>query len=612
MEFLGYRERTVLEDGEVMFGPYRWISFEESFKSVKVIGTALVSEPGLVDLKRIENCPILKEARILGIWALNCPYWLLTDLACCAYGIVSVPMYETLGDEAIMKIIKETSMSVICIDVNKLPILKRLLPQLTTIEKLIIFDDTLSPGDLALIKELSISHILLKDLISKYSKAPVDPPPSTKDDICTIVYTSGTSGDPKGAIFTNEGLMILTYRLLSSGNRIAANARDCMISYLPLSHVYERFVEHYAGFIQCKIGYYSGNIRLLLEDILELKPTFICGVPRVFTKILDRINSQIESKPRFVRFLVERALRTKKRLFELTPHNTKHFFSDVILNKISRNFGGKLKSIVLGSAAMNEPDIKNLQGYLMCRLSEGYGATEVGVSFVQDGRDTVKGTIGGPLGGILFKLKSIKEMEYDARGNPPRGELLLKGRGFMLGYLAKPELTSEVIDSDGWYHTGDVVELLANMGVRVIDRARNIFKLSQGEYIAPEKLENLYVNCPLVEQISIHGESTKPFIVAIVVVNPEAVLKWAKGTDLDGKPIGDLIKTEALKNEIRNHFARIATANSLNSLERLTSFILIEEPFSTANGLLTPTFKSVRVKIREHYKDEIASLYEAI
>ncbi|GIX63542.1 long-chain acyl-CoA synthetase, putative [Babesia caballi] len=606
-DHLGKREKTVKANGEVTFGEYRWTSLSYSVTTAMIIGTALISEPRLL-LSTVVNDIYLKEAKFLGIWAANCPYWLLTDYASIAYGLVTVPLYESMGDEALLKIFEETQLRTVCIDTAKLPILTRLRDKLPMVRRLILFDAP-SEEDKKILKSLCRSYVLMDDLIKKYSDKVVEPPRRKRGDVATVIYTSGTSGIPKGAVHTNLSLIALFPRLMSTGNRMNSHVGLTNLSYLPLSHVYQRFVEHFIVGHLGRIGYYCGNVRNLVSDMQALKPTMVAGVPRVFSKFLDRINSGIDSKPAPLRALVRWAVRTKVAIFSERAHDPRHWFFDPILKKIREPFGGNLRSMTLGSAAMSDGDIKDVQAMLTCPISEGWGTTEVGLATLQDYRDSNKGTVGGPLGDLVFKLRSIPEMEYDARATPPRGELLVKGSGFMLGYLMRPEQTAEALDSDGWYHTGDVVELLPNKGLKIMDRARNFFKLSQGEYIAPDKLESLYVGSPFVEQIFIWGESKRSHIVGIIVVNGDYVASWAASHGKAGAPMAKLLTDADLIKAVQDSLKSIAETNGLNGMERLQVFTLTDEPFSVANGLMTPTFKTVRTKVRNHYEKQLEAMY---
>ncbi|KAK2195328.1 bifunctional AMP-dependent synthetase-ligase/ANL [Babesia duncani] len=609
-EHLGRRKIIKQDDGTTRLGEYVWYTYNETVEMVKIIGSALTINDALIPKTNISNCKIVKQGRFLGLWAVNCPYWLLTDYACMAYGLITVPIYETLGDDALIKIITETRMSTICIDSKKLPILMRLKESIPDLKTLIIFDD-LSKEEGDNIRNMGFSYMLMDDMVEHYKNKVKNPPSQSKSDVCSIIYTSGTGGLPKGAVFDNEGVLVLSSRLMSCDARLYIAMYTTIISYLPLSHVYQRFVEHFGATFGIRIGYFGGNIRELLDDIVTLRPDFLIGVPRAFQKILGRIREKISEKSCIARFIANTIISAKLGVFCKHPENPSHWLYDkLVMNKVKDNFGGNIRGMVLGSAAMTKNDIMDLQNYLSAPISEGYGTTEVGVVFLQDFRDLEKGTIGGPLGGIKYKLRSVPEMEYYANGNPPRGELLVKGRGFMLGYFLNEQLTNEVLDKEGWYRTGDIVEILPNMAVRILDRARNLFKLNQGEYIAPEKLENIYLKCELVEQIFIHGENTKTHIIGIVVINEDQCRKWAvkNGHDRNTK-ITDICASAALNAELVRRFEELAVNNGLNSLEKLKVFMVTNVLFSSENGMLTPTFKSVRSKIRHTYKLELEKLY---
>uniref|UniRef100_A0A3B0N7I6 Long-chain acyl-coa synthetase, putative n=1 Tax=Theileria annulata TaxID=5874 RepID=A0A3B0N7I6_THEAN len=604
---LGKREKIVNADGTCGLGEYVFNTYSDSVKYAKIIGTALTTE-NLVPESIIDNCKLVKKARFLGIWSMNCPYWLLTDYACCGYGFVSVPIYETLGDDALFKIMKTTKMEVACIDSKKITNLEHLFSESKQLKTVIVFDQ-LTENDKKRLEKLGLKYHLMDDLIEKYKDNYVDPPQTKRTDICTIIYTSGTSGTPKGAVYTNEGLIVLTERLFNVQNRCRISFHSCILSFLPLSHVYQRFIEHLIGSLVGRIGYYSGNIKTILDDLNKLSPNFLVAVPRVFTRILTRIRDQIDSKPWLVRKFISFFVEGKKRVFKKRPHKPNHFFYDLVIKKIKSKFGGKFDIMVLGSASMTDDDVLDIQAYMGTPLTEGWGTTELGVSILQDFRDTKKGTIGGPLYGVEFKLRSIEELEYDARGSPPRGELLVRARGIMLGYFADEDLTNEVLDDEGWYRTGDVVELLPNLGLKILDRARNFFKMSQGEYITPDKLENAYVNAKLVDQVFVHGEPTENHLVGIVVVSKENVELWAQVNGLGNKTVQELLNNEKLITRIRDDFEKIAKTQNFNSLERLKVFKLIDQPFSVEDGMLTPTFKSVRYKIKARYNAEIKKMY---
>ncbi|UKJ90135.2 long-chain acyl-CoA synthetase [Theileria orientalis] len=604
---MGVREKIPLPDGGFKFGEYIYTSYNESLRLAKIIGTALTKE-NLVPEFTVDHCKIVKKARFLGIWSVNCPYWLLTDYACAGYGIVTVPIYETLGDDALFKIMSTTKMQTVCIDSNKLNNLEHLYKEMKHLKTVIVYN-TLTEEDKQRLVNMNLDYYFMDDLIEKYKNDIVEPPHRKRTDICTIIYTSGTSGTPKGSVYDNFGLMALVERLLNVQNRCKLRLGSSILSFLPLSHVYERFIEHLICSLSGTVGYYSGNIKNILEDLDKLKPNFLVAVPRVFTRILARVRGQIDSKPAFLRKIVYFFVERKKRIFRRRPESSDHPIYDILLKKIKKKFGGNFETMVLGSASMTDGDIYDMQAFMSSPLAEGWGTTELGVAVLQDFRDSLKGTIGGPLYSVEFKIRSIEELGYDARGSPPRGELMIRAPGIMLGYFAEEALTNEVLDEDGWYRTGDVVELLPNMGLKILDRARNFFKISQGEYIAPDKLENAYVNAKLVEQVYIHGESTEAHLVGIVVVSKEEVEKWAQQNGLGDKSVSDLLTNDKLYNNIKEDFDKIAKSQHFNSLERLRVFTLVDTPFTVENEMLTPTFKSVRNKIKSHYSLVLKNLY---
>jgi len=224
-------------------------------------------------------------------------------------------------------------------------------------------------------------------------------------------------------------------------------------------------------------------------------------------------------------------------------------------------------------------------------------------SFVQFLDEHSSGNCGGPVANVKYKLRSIPEMGYDAQGTPPRGEILVAGSSVMPGYFCNPDKTSEMMPDGKWLLTGDVAEVLPNGSIKIVDRAKNIFKLSQGEYIAPEKLENVFIQSSWIDQVWVHGDSLHDFVILFAVLNPQEVqAKWGDKPDLkDSKHIGEVMKSVY---ELANH-------NKFNSLEKPKQFFLTMDPFSVENDMLTPTMKLKRNIAAKKFVDEIKALYDA-
>ena len=262
--------------------------------------------------------------------------------------------------------------------------------------------------------------------------------------------------------------------------------------------------------------------------------------------------------------------------------------------------------MITGSAPISPDVLDFLKIAFCCPIVEGYGMTETSAgSFTTLVGDPVSGHVGGPLCNVKCRVKDIPEMNYMSTNNPPTGELCIWGSSIMSGYFKNPEKTLEAFH-DGWLCSGDVAQINPNGSVKIIDRAKNIFKLSQGEYIAPEKLENIYIQSGWLDQVWIHGEALNDFIVMIAVINMPALEKWKEENNLEEDAA---LASVDLKNKINADLLKLAAENKLNGLEKPKNMLLLATPFSIED-VLTPTFKLKRNVAKVKFENEIKAMYE--
>ena len=266
-----------------------------------------------------------------------------------------------------------------------------------------------------------------------------------------------------------------------------------------------------------------------------------------------------------------------------------------------------------GSAPIAEEVLNFLKVCFCCPILEGYGQTEsTAASCVTLPEDSVAGHVGGPLPCLKIRLRDIPEMGYTSTDTPnPRGEICFKGPSVFDGYFMDPEKNKEAL-VDGWLMSGDVGIVLPNGSIRIIDRAKNIFKLAQGEYISPEKLENVYIQSPYIEQIHVHGDSLQSFLVAIVVPDFEMVIQWAKTQEevKIGETNEEICQNQEVKELILASMNELATANKFNGLERVKKVFLHPELFTEQNGLMTPSSKLKRNVSVQTFRSQINRMYE--
>ncbi|CAG01617.1 unnamed protein product, partial [Tetraodon nigroviridis] len=404
------------------------------------------------------------------------------------------------------------------------------------------------------------------------------------------------SGKPKGAMITHGNIASNSSSVIKLlEGSVVIQKEDVSISYLPLAHMFERMIQVTMFCHGAKVGFYQGDISLLTDDIKTLKPTFFPVVPRLLNRVYDKILGSLNSSP-LRRALLHYAVRRKQAELASGVVRNDSFWDKLLFNKI-----------------------------------QGYGQTEctAGCTFSMPG-DWSTGHVGAPLPCSMVKLVDIPDMKYYAKDG--KGEICIQGPSVFRGYLRDPERTAAALDSDGWLHSGDVGQWLSNGTLRIIDRKKHIFKLSQGEYIAPEKIENVYMRSAPVLQVFVHGDSLQvkwiyigftfeynldyshrflcfqSYLVGIVVPDPEVFVGWAKERGLMGS-YKELCQNPDVKNAVLENMRALGKEAGLKSFEQVKCLYLHPETFNIANGLLTPTLKNRRADIRRVFQEQIANMY---
>ncbi|VDL91263.1 unnamed protein product, partial [Schistocephalus solidus] len=360
-------------------------------------------------------------------------------------------------------------------------------------------------------------------------------------------------------------------------------------------------------YIGAKVGFYSGNIMALREDMQVLKPTIFTAVPRILYRIYDALSDKV-SKSKFKRYLLDLAIREKLKCS--CNFNSNTIWDKLIFSKIRRQFGGSIRMCLISSAPIAPSVLRFTRALFSCPVLEGYGCTETcGPLSMSVAGDLKGGHVGAPVPSVEVKLADVPEMSLVAsRDN--KGEICVRGRSCITAYFKSPEKTAELIDKDGWLHTGDV-GVWTNRSLKIVDRCKNIFKLSQGEYVAPEKVEMVYRESRYVAQVFVDGDTMNSFPVAIVVPEQE-LLEKALVTAAKENSFEDLCKDPCAKNFLLSEFKRLGDAAGLKGFEKVKNIYLSWRPFSIENKMLTPTLKAARSIIRGFYAKELSALYTAL
>lgn len=577
--------------------PFKWLKYSEVNDIAEQIGSAFVHF-GLEAAKET----------FIGIFAKNRPEWCMTANACEAFSFVSVPLYDTLGDEAINFILLQTELKlVVCDDSAKALHLMNSSSSL----KYIVVIENISDEARARAQECNIQiHSMeqIKEIGKNNLSKPV--PPKT-NDLATICYTSGTTGKPKGALITHANFISISTSMLTyveKANGMMNEEQHRYLSYLPLAHMFERISQATVVGMGGKIGFYQGDIKLLVDDMKELKPTIFCTVPRLLNRIYSKINDNLEKASPIKKaiFKYSFAQKEKEVLAGVVRHDSIY---DYAFKQIRSSLGGCVKILISGSAPISAEVLHFMRVCTGCFVMEGYGATETGGACgVQIPGETTVGNVGPPFLCSMYKLADVPEMDLVAK-SANRGEICVYGSNVFKGYFKDDQKTKEALDEDGWYHTGDIGSWDSNGTLKIVDRVKNIFKLQQGEYIAPEKIENIYVRSKYVAQAFIYGNSFKSTLISIIVPEEPVVLEWAKEHGIDGD-FNKLCKNDELKAVILKDITQQGKLGGLKGFEQAKNIYLHNELFSIENDLLTPTMKAKRPVLQKVFQEQLDTMYK--
>ncbi len=567
---------------------YQGITYQEFGKIVKNLALGLAS----LGVKKGDRVALLSENRI---------EWAFFDLAILSLGAINVPIYPSLIPKQIEYILNDSESKIIIasepdqtIKITKilknLPVLKYIIyldPPSAMNEKMLSFQQVAEKG-----QEFENKHPDYYDQATKEVKP---------DDPAGIIYTSGTTGNPKGVILTHNNFLSNVNGGVATINIVAD---DTFLSFLPLCHVLERTGGH---FVPISVGAtiaYAESMDTVAQNLGEVKPTIMIGVPRFFEKMYSRVleNAKIggAAKQKIFDWAFQigakyvKAQSTGKIGSALKlKHNLAH---KLVFSKLQERVGGRLRFFVSGGAPLSK-EIGEFFYNAGIKILEGYGLTESSPIIALSLEDKFKfGTVGPVLekGGVEVKIAED-------------GEILTRGPHVMKGYYKKPAETKEVIDADGWLHTGDIGFIDKDGLLVITDRKKNILVTSGGKNIPPAPIENLLLTSPLIDQIIIIGDKRK-FLSALIVPSFEAIQSFAQEQDIQYKDNAELVNHPKIYQYVNGEVERLST--ELARFEQIKAFRLMSQPFTIEAGELTPTLKVKRKVVEEKYADLINSMYE--
>ncbi|KAG0207909.1 hypothetical protein BGX28_000993 [Mortierella sp. GBA30] len=619
-EFLGHRPfNTVAQT----YGGYTWETYRQINQRVNAFGS------GIMHLNEV----ILGNEQLnrwsLGIWSHGRPEWFITEMSCNCYNLISVALYDTLGPDAVEYIVNHADIQIVVSSANHIASLLEnadKLPKLKAIVSMDALHDTVPvPGATSAAQvlrawgaEKGIKVYDFNEIESLGAEFPRKHMPPSADEVASLCYTSGTTGQPKGAMLTHRNFVAT---IGTNREGMVFTEDDVLISFLPLAHIMGRVVDACSMYGGGRIGYFRGDILLLLEDVAELRPTFFPAVPRLLNRIYAKLVASTIEAPGLVGALARRGVATKLANLAAGKGYNHALWDRLLFNKVKMALGGRVQVILTGSAPIAKEVLSFLRIAFGCVVLEGYGSTEgMATATITMPDEYIPGHIGCPRAGCELKLVDVPEMNYHSTDQPfPRGEIWIRGDTVFKGYFKDEKNTRETIDSEGWLATGDI-GFVDNRGCfTIIDRKKNIFKLAQGEYIAPEKIENvLGARCNLVQQIYVHGDSLESTLVSVVIPEPETFLPFANALagasvqagDVEG--LSKLCKDPKVRNAVLKELEKAGKAGALRGFEFVKRVYLTTDAFSVDNGMMTPTFKVRRPQVAEYFKEQIKAMYDEI
>ncbi|KAI9362051.1 hypothetical protein DFJ73DRAFT_813160 [Zopfochytrium polystomum] len=576
----------------------------------------------------------------VAIYAVNRPEWMITDLGAHLFSCVTVALYDTLGPDASQFIINHSDTPVVVASIDKVPILISLAEKCPKMKAIISMDgppanaepSVVSTSPFGILRNWAAEKGILLfsffevETLGMKNRVPFRLP--QKDDLASFSYTSGTTGQPKAAMIRHGNLVAGLRGFIEMGT--LPNVGDVHLSYLPLAHVYERIIMTAALGTACAIGFSRGDVKLLIEDIGTLRPTIFVSVPRLLNRVADAIMTRATTGSALAAAIFKTALQAKLDHMDATGQVTHPFWDALVFNKVKNALGGRVQKIGSGSAPISSDVKRFLRVAFGVQVLEGYGQTEnCAASTISFAFDYSPGNVGSVVPSNEIKLVAVPEMNYHPTDKPfPRGEIWQRGANIFAGYYKDEAKTREALTEDGWLKTGDIGYIDERGRIYIIDRKKNIFKLSQGEYVAPEKLENVYIKCPLIAQSFVHGDSLRNELVAVVVLDQEHAIPAgvAAGILPPGTPnpgpalpgaaphplVVELSNSKQFTQLVLNQLVKTGKESKLRGFELVKAVRIVPEQFSLENGLLTPTFKLKRNEAVNYFRALITDMYNEI
>ncbi|MFZ2322658.1 MAG: long-chain fatty acid--CoA ligase [Ignavibacteriaceae bacterium] len=570
-------------------GKYAGITYDQFKEETDLFAFGLAS----LGIKKEDKIAIISENR---------PEWVYSDFAILSLGAIDVPLYPSLTAESIEFILNNSESKGVIVStkfqLNKVMKIRNKCRYLKFI--ILLNEKDFDPENKDLltfskVQELGKSYREEHSTFLKDNLTVIKP-----NDVCTIIYTSGTTGEPKGVVLTHHNILSNVQSALDS---FPISNKDVFLSFLPLCHIFERMAGYYTAFAAKCVVCYAESIETVAQNLIDVKPTIMTSVPRLFERINSKIIKNIDSQPlkkqKVFYWAMDVGIRfndAKKQGNVPLSLSLKHKLADkLVYGKLREKIGGNLRFFISGGAALPLYLGKFFEA-IGIKILEGYGLTESSPVIAANRFDDYKfGSVGKPFPGVEIKIASD-------------GEILVKGPNIMQGYYKNKKETEATI-KDGWLYTGDIGVFDADGFLIITDRKKHLFKTSAGKYIAPNPIESLFLASKYIDQFVLIGDR-RMFLTALIVPDFDAVKEYADSHKIPYEKVEDLVRDEQIYKMLDKEMDQFQ--KKLANYERVRKFVLLDRPFTIESGEITPNLKIKRKYVEERYQDLIEQMYQSL
>ncbi|XP_052136113.1 long chain acyl-CoA synthetase 9, chloroplastic-like [Oryza glaberrima] len=612
------REMEAARDGrsfeKLHLGQYEWKSYADAFKTVCNFSSGLVR----IGHQRDERVAIFADTQA---------EWQIALQACFRQSITVVTIYSSLGEGALCHSLNETEVTTVICGRKELKKLVDISGQLDTVKHVIYVNEEGVSSEVSLAQKCTSWRVESFEEVERLGlETPVEAKLPLPSDTAVIMYTSGSTGMPKGVMMSHRNVLAVVSAVMTIVP--ALGKKDVYLAYLPLAHILELAAETVMSAVGASIGYgspltltdTSNKIKKGTQgDASALKPTLMTAVPAILDRVRDGVRKNVDAKGGAAKKLFDIAY--SRRLAAINGSwfgawgLEKHLWDMLVFQKVRAILGGRIRFILSGGAPLSGDTQRFINICLGAPIGQGYGLTETcaGGTFSEYDDNSV-GRVGAPLPCSYIKLIDWAEGGYLTNDSPmPRGEIVIGGPNVTKGYFKNEAKTNEVYKDDErgmrWFYSGDIGRLHPDGCLEIIDRKKDIVKLQHGEYVSLGKVEAALSVCPYVDNIMIHADPFHNYCVALVVVAHSELKSWASQQGITYSDVSDLCEKQETVKEVLQCLAKAAKQARLEKFEIPAKVKLVPEPWTPESGLVTAALKLKREAIKKAYEDDLAALY---